>query len=206
MSAFAVVTVASRGLPVVDVTATRPALGRPVTEATNGRGIAVTKVTALGLAVTFVPLPGGGGGAAPVNTMPGAQTTAENTAKPITGVSVNDPDTATLTTTLSVLHGTLAVAAGGTIGGNNTASVTVSGTIANINTSLAGLIYTPAADYDGPDTLTVLTSDGTLTDSDTVAITVTAAAAEDSLLLSDGSGPLLLTSGTSDELLLTTDV
>ena len=44
--ALAVVTVLSGGMPVVDVTATKPNLGRPVTEATNGRGIAVTKVTA----------------------------------------------------------------------------------------------------------------------------------------------------------------
>jgi len=49
---LAVVTVASGGLPVVDVTATTPKLGVSVTEATNGRGIAVTKVVAKpGLAV-----------------------------------------------------------------------------------------------------------------------------------------------------------
>jgi hypothetical protein len=48
-----VVTVAAGGLPVVDVTATFPKLGLPVTEALNGRGIAVTKVAANGLPVTF---------------------------------------------------------------------------------------------------------------------------------------------------------
>ena len=55
--ALAVVTVASGGLPIVDVTATAPKLGLPVSEAT--RGIAVTKVTAPnpGLAVTLVPPP-----------------------------------------------------------------------------------------------------------------------------------------------------
>jgi hypothetical protein len=54
-----VVTVAAGGLAVVDVTATAPKTGMPVTEATNGRGIAVTKV-AVGipsLAVTFVTIP-----------------------------------------------------------------------------------------------------------------------------------------------------
>lgn len=50
----AVVTVAAGGLPVIDVTATFPKLGLPVTEALNGRGIAVTKVAAGGLPVTFV--------------------------------------------------------------------------------------------------------------------------------------------------------
>jgi hypothetical protein len=54
-----VVTVASGGRPVVDVTASNPKLGTPVTEATNGMGRAVTKVTPAigglaGVAVTFV--------------------------------------------------------------------------------------------------------------------------------------------------------
>lgn len=50
-----VVTVASGGMPVVDVTATTPKLGMPVTEATNGRGIPVTKVVGKpGVAMTFV--------------------------------------------------------------------------------------------------------------------------------------------------------
>src|SRR6185295_16016176 len=73
-----VVTVAAGGLPVVDVTATFPKLGLPVTEALNGRGIAVTKVAANGLPVTFKvagnewpfppnppPTSGGGGTASP---------------------------------------------------------------------------------------------------------------------------------------------
>ena len=53
---LAVVTVASGGLPVVDVTATTPGLGVPVTEAANGLGIPVTKVTLPkgGLPVTYV--------------------------------------------------------------------------------------------------------------------------------------------------------
>lgn len=51
-----VVTVASGGIAVVNVTATKPLLGKPVTEATNGRGVAVTVVAAgkPGLPVTFV--------------------------------------------------------------------------------------------------------------------------------------------------------
>lgn len=43
--ALPVVTVASGGIPVVDVTSVEPKTGIPVTEATNGYGIAVTKVT-----------------------------------------------------------------------------------------------------------------------------------------------------------------
>lgn len=50
-----VITIPGGGLPVVDMTATKPALGLPVSEATNGRGIPVTKVAAgkPGLAVVF---------------------------------------------------------------------------------------------------------------------------------------------------------
>lgn len=54
----AVVTVASGGMPVVDVTATKPLLGVAVTESvsTTKYGLAVTKVTGTtpGLAVTYV--------------------------------------------------------------------------------------------------------------------------------------------------------
>jgi hypothetical protein len=56
---LAVVTVASGGMPVVDVTAVAPKTGTPVTEAANGRGIAVTKRTAAqgGVPVVYVVPP-----------------------------------------------------------------------------------------------------------------------------------------------------
>ena len=59
--ATAVVTVGSGGLPVVDVTATKPLLGMAVTEALGGRGIPVTKVAANGVPVTFVVVSPTGG-------------------------------------------------------------------------------------------------------------------------------------------------
>lgn len=52
--ALPVVTVASGGLPVVDVTASAPKLGRPVSEAAAKFGIAVTKVASGGMAVVYV--------------------------------------------------------------------------------------------------------------------------------------------------------
>jgi hypothetical protein len=57
--ALAVVTVVSGGLAVVDVTATKPGNGKAVSEAANGRGVAVTKVTPAigglaGLPVTYI--------------------------------------------------------------------------------------------------------------------------------------------------------
>ncbi len=99
----------------------------------------------------------------PVNTVPGAKTTPEDTPLPIGGISVADVDGDTLTTTVSVAHGTLSVTSGGgaTIAGDGTGSVTLSGTAAQINAALAGLTYTNTPDYNGADTLTVSTSDGT---------------------------------------------
>jgi hypothetical protein len=53
--AMSVVTVATGGLPVVDVTARNdPRIGRAVTEALNGRGTAVTKVASGGMAVFYL--------------------------------------------------------------------------------------------------------------------------------------------------------
>ena len=111
---------------------------------------------------------------APVNTVPGAQSVAEDTALPIAGVSVADIDSSALTTTLNVSSGTLNVTAGAGVSGNGTASVTITGTAAQINAALAGLAYTGNLNFNGGDTLTVATSDGTATDTDTIAITVNA--------------------------------
>ena len=63
-------------------------------------------------------------------------------------------------------------AGAGVITGNGTASVTIAGTAAQINAALAGLAYTGNLDFNGGDTLTVATSDGTATDTDMIAITV----------------------------------
>ena len=111
---------------------------------------------------------------APVNTVPGAQSVNEDTALPIAGVSVADADSPALTTTLTVTSGTLSVTTGGgaTILGNGTAAVTLSGSAAQINAALAGLSYTGNLNFNGSDTLTVTTGDGTAQDIDTVAITV----------------------------------
>ena len=111
----------------------------------------------------------------PVNTVPGAQSVAEDTALPIAGVSVADIDSTALTTTLGrVANGILNVIAGAGVTGNGTASVTITGTAAQINTALAGLAYTGNLNFNGVDTLTVVTGDGTASDTDTVAITVNA--------------------------------
>ena len=63
--------------------------------------------------------------------------------------------------TLNVSHGTLSLGstANLTVSGNGSASVVFSGTIANLNSALAGLTYTPAAGFIGTDTLHVSIDD-----------------------------------------------
>ena len=109
---------------------------------------------------------------APVNTVPAAQSVAEDTTLPIAGVSVADIDSSALTTTLNVSSGILNVTAGAGVTGNGSASVSIAGTAAQINAALAGLTYTGNLNFNGGDTLTVVTDDGTATDTDTIAITV----------------------------------
>ena len=104
----------------------------------------------------------------------------------ISGLSVSDVDanaaleTTQLTTTHGNLNVTLAGAASISAGAIGSHTLTISGTIADINTTLASLTYTPDGGYSGSDTLQVVTNDGgatgggALQDTDTVAIVVTA--------------------------------
>lgn len=101
---------------------------------------------------------------APVNTLPAAPTTLEDTPLAIAGISVADVDAGLLpmTVKLSVLHGTLNLnITGVTIdsGALNSASVTIKGSQAALNAALATLVYSPTLNYNGTDTLTVVTSD-----------------------------------------------
>jgi VCBS repeat-containing protein len=127
----------------------------------------------------------------PVNTVPGAQTVDEDTDLAFPGtIAVADPDAGgdPIAVDLDVVHGTLTLST--TIGltfvdgtADGTGSVHVTGTLAAIDTALDGLVYRGAPDYDvtqGAETLTIITDDqgntgagGALTDTDTVAITVT---------------------------------
>ena len=115
----------------------------------------------------------------PINTVPTAQTVNEDTPLSISGISVTDSDGNLATTQLSVLQGTLTVSltGGATIssGTNGSSTLTLSGTETQINAALATLSYQGSSNYNGADTLTVLSTDGNgATDSDTVAITVSA--------------------------------
>jgi hypothetical protein len=135
----------------------------------------------------------------PVNTVPGAQGTAQNT--PLTfstgtsnAISVADPDAGanSIQLTLSATNGTLTLSgtsglsfvfsdANGTGAGDGTADATMTfrGTLANINAALNGTTFTPTNGFSGPAVLTVTSNDlgntgigGPLTDTDTVNIQV----------------------------------
>ncbi|HSC69291.1 MAG TPA: putative Ig domain-containing protein, partial [Cellvibrio sp.] len=130
---------------------------------------------------------------APVNTIPPAQTTDEDTAL-IFGlannnqIQINDLDVvgSELEMTLSVTNGTLTLA--GVAGlsfssGDGTAdgSMVFRGTQTAINAALATLTFNPNVSYTGAALLTITTSDlgntgagGVLTDTDTVNITINA--------------------------------
>ncbi len=116
---------------------------------------------------------------APVNTLPATiGPVAEDGTLAITGVSVGDVDGDPLTTTVSINHGILNIGAtgGATVSGSGTGTVTLSGTAAQINTALAALAYVPTADFNGSSTFEISTTDGTVVDSDSRTITVTAIA------------------------------
>jgi len=115
---------------------------------------------------------------APVNTIPSSINALEDTATAITGLSVSD-DSASLTVTLSVQQGVLAVSSGTgvTLTGSGSASVTLTGSPSAINTLLAStnaVTYTPTANYNGTATLTMLSSDGEFQTTNTTTINVAA--------------------------------
>jgi VCBS repeat-containing protein len=121
---------------------------------------------------------------APTNTLPGPVAGLEDTRITIAGVSVADPDEPGTSNSfklgsveLSVASGSLrlALAAGASVtaGAIDSASVTISGTQAAINSTLATLSYLGNADFNGNDGLVVTTRDGLgLSDQDSLQITV----------------------------------
>ena len=119
----------------------------------------------------------------PVNHMPGTQSVRADTDLAIAGLSIGDIDAGSgaMTATLSVAHGTLTVAAGGAaVSGSGSSTVTLTGTLAQINSTLAGhVVYRSAGDFSGTDALTMTVSDngntglgGPATDTDQLAISV----------------------------------
>src|SRR5204862_395375 len=126
---------------------------------------------------------------APVNSMPASYTSNEDSRVEMRGLSVTDVDSGTgnITVTLAVASGTITAAAAGsgTVTGSGTGSIVLTGTVTSINSYLATVAsqpsYVPVGNANGAVALTMTTSDlgntgtgGTLTDSDSININITA--------------------------------
>jgi CSLREA domain-containing protein len=117
---------------------------------------------------------------APALTVPGAQTANQDVALAIPGIRVADVDSNALTVTLAAGHGTLTLAstAGLAVTGNGTAAVTLSGSLADLDDALAGLVYQGNLHYSGSDALNITANDGSLSTQAGVVITVQSVAQE----------------------------
>ncbi|MGO4830764.1 beta strand repeat-containing protein, partial [Rhizobiaceae sp. 2RAB30] len=150
----------------------------------NTGGGALTATTTVTLDVTAV-------NDAPVNSMPAAQATNEDTALVFSSgnsnrISISDVDAGSgiVSVTLAASNGLLTLQ--GTTGlsfsdgdGTNDGIMTFTGTIADINAALDGLTFIPTPGYSGPASLQITTNDQGLSggsaqsDTDTVTIDVT---------------------------------
>uniref|UniRef100_UPI0018805D47 tandem-95 repeat protein n=1 Tax=Oculatella sp. LEGE 06141 TaxID=1828648 RepID=UPI0018805D47 len=125
---------------------------------------------------------------APVITNPATVTVNEDTVLAFTGgntISVSDADTfdsTNNTVILTVTSGRLSLTNTSLItgGANNSSTITLKGSLIAINTVLAGLTYQGTSNFNGSDTLTIVTNDqgnlgtgGAQTATQTVGITVT---------------------------------
>lgn len=119
---------------------------------------------------------------APVNATPDSQVVNEDTPLIFSAangnqISISDLDNTMHMVTLTAMHGTLTLSDVSGLNfvtgdGTGDATMTFQGTDAAINAALDGLGYTGASNFNGIDTLTIATSDGVSTDTNTVAITV----------------------------------
>src|SRR5262249_47475413 len=117
-----------------------------VPSAATGTGLGNYTITYLHGTLTVFP---------PIAVPTTAQTAYENVSQAIGGISIGSGLSDSLTLTLGVSHGTLAVGAtsGLTVTGNGTGSLTLVGSTANLNAALASLAYCGGLDYFGGDTL-----------------------------------------------------
>jgi hypothetical protein len=110
----------------------------------------------------------------------------------VKAISVYDVDTTVITVTVTATHGLLSlsgVAGLSFIAGNgaNAASMTFSGTQAAINAALDGMTYKPAADYNGPASLTITAQDDG-SHSITTSVPIAVTSVNDAPVLAHASG------------------
>jgi hypothetical protein len=112
---------------------------------------------------------------APVNTVPASLSGAEGASILLTGISIADIDSTSLTTKVHVGAGLLSyatVTGGATVTGSGTDTLTLVGTVAQINASLAAISFNGGPTLFGTQAITVTTSDGTLADTDTFNLNI----------------------------------
>ncbi|HEY8380525.1 MAG TPA: cadherin-like domain-containing protein, partial [Microvirga sp.] len=124
---------------------------------------------------------------APVNTVASAQTIGSGQTLVFSGankISIADVDvgSAPLTVTLTGQNGTITLGgstSGMTVSGDGTGTVTLTGTLSQINGALDNLQFKAATNFGGAGGITINTNDngnigsgGALTDTDTIAITI----------------------------------
>jgi hypothetical protein len=128
---------------------------------------------------------------APINSVPGAQSVNEDTTLTFSAgngnaITISDIDVGSgnETVTLTVTNGTLALGSHAglvSFSPDNAASITLTGTVANVNAAMDGLTYHGNLNFNGTETLVVSTNDngntgagGPQIDSDPVTINVAA--------------------------------
>lgn len=113
--------------------------------------------------------------AVPEVTIPDAALGAsEDTDLAISGVSVADEDGDDLDVSLDLNNGTITLSqtTNLTVSGDGTGSVSLSGSAADINNALSGMIYRADSNFNGTDTLTIEADDGSTVTSESASIQV----------------------------------
>ncbi len=87
---------------------------------------------------------------------------------------ISDSDSATITTTLTTTSGTFSISrpGGADVTGDGTGAVTITGTVADVNAAVYFASYTPAPDVYGTREITVTTSDGHSSVSNTIDVEI----------------------------------
>jgi hypothetical protein len=112
---------------------------------------------------------------APSLTVPGTQNASVNTSKSITGISIKADGTETITAVLTAADGTLSLGSSTkdiSSGANNSSSITLTGTLSNLNSDLQNLAYTGNPGFQGSGQINLKVSEpGTSLDGGTLSTT-----------------------------------
>jgi large repetitive protein len=145
---------------------------------------------------------------APVNSVPGTQTVAEDTTLTFSAannnaITVSDVDAGNnaIQVTLTATNGTISLGSTNNVNvsGNGTSSLTVVGAISDINAALDGATFLATLNFNGTATITVATDDlgnsgsgGSQTDTDSISINVTPV---NDAPVANNDGPYSVTTG-----------